>query len=117
VVGEPWRREPAPTKVGPARISARRECRHFVDVREGDVSETFCDIDEEIDFSIIDLTQHRLSRNPAACCKLRSGAVVVCDAIDAARKDYRDCIVFVQKLPTIADSEIQVLCAGWPNFK
>ena len=57
---------------------------------------TLCDIDGEIDFRLINLTKHRLSRTPAACSKVPSGAVVACDAIDIARKDYRDYIVFVR---------------------
>jgi predicted O-methyltransferase YrrM len=90
----------------------------FIELREGDLRETLRDIDELVDFMLVDIWIPMA--RPAlelVTPHLRPGAIVVCDNTDRYRDDYADYFAFLQAhdfrtmtLPFDGGLELSVRC-------
>ncbi|WP_394824381.1 O-methyltransferase [Pendulispora albinea] len=87
-----------PSKVAAARANFQQAgVSQYVDLREGDALTTLEDVGGEVDFVLVDtwiaVAKPALER---LVPRLRPGAVVVCDQVVAAAKDYADYLGYVR---------------------
>ncbi len=69
----------------------------YAEIREGDLRETLVDLDGPIDFMLVDIwVPMALPALKLVTPHLRSGALVVCDNVIGAAKEYREYLEFVR---------------------
>ncbi|MET9328893.1 class I SAM-dependent methyltransferase [Tsukamurella sp. NPDC003166] len=90
--------EHEPTKVQRARRNLREAgVEEFVEIREGDLRETLVDLTGPIDFILVDIwVPMALPVLRLVTPHLRPGALVVCDNVVGAAKEYREYLEFVR---------------------
>lgn len=69
---------------------------HLIDLREGDLRQTLCDIDSPIDLVLVDIWEP-MARPAIELIypHLRIGSVVICDNTLACRSDYEEYFQFI----------------------
>ena len=108
-----------PEKAQAARAHFREAgLTRFIDLREGDLRETLNEIDEPVDFMLVDIWIPMA--RPAlelVTPHLRSGAIVVCDNTEQYRNEYADYFAFLETsgfrtmtLPFDGGLELSVRC-------
>ncbi|AHH19482.1 putative O-methyltransferase [Nocardia nova SH22a] len=69
----------------------------YVEIREGDLRRSLRDLDGPIDFMLVDIwIPMALPALRSVTPALRRGALVVCDNVDAGRKQYADYLSYVR---------------------
>ena len=87
--------EPDKAKIA-RRHFAEAGLSEFVDLREGDLRETLRNVDDPIDFMLIDIwTPMARPALELISPRLRTGAVVICDNTQQFRDAYQDYFAFV----------------------
>jgi predicted O-methyltransferase YrrM len=90
--------EHEPVKAATARRNfAEAGVSHLVDLREGDLRETLKDVEEPVDFMLVDIwIPMALPALELIAPKLRPGAVVLCDNTVQYARRYADYLGFVR---------------------
>ena len=85
-----------PQKATAARRNFREaELSEFIELREGDLRQTLCEVGGTIDFMLVDIWDVALPALELVSPHLRRGAIVACDNTTVDLDEYRDCFEFV----------------------
>jgi predicted O-methyltransferase YrrM len=91
------------TEIEPSKVAAARAhiaeagLSRFVDVREGDVLQTLQQVPGPVDFVLLDIwTPLALPALRLLVPQLRKGAIVVCDFVVQAKREYADYLAYVR---------------------